>query len=265
VELHDHVRGYYDRGQEHERLLRPGSGALEYARTRELLTAALPAAPLDILDVGGAAGIHATWLTALGHRVRIVDPVPLHVEQATEAGLDARLGDARALDEPDASVDAVLLLGPLYHLQEAEDRARALAEALRVLRPGGLLAAAAIGRHAAFLDLLLRFDRLGEPEVLDVVARALDTGRFDGWEGALFTHAYLHLPDELEQEIEAAGLRDLVLHTVEGPGAFAHDLADRWEDPTRRETLLTAARVADEHPALLHVASHLLAFARRPR
>jgi hypothetical protein len=34
----------------------------------------------------------------------------------------ARVGDARQLDEPDGSADAVLLMGPLYHLTEREDR-----------------------------------------------------------------------------------------------------------------------------------------------
>jgi hypothetical protein len=54
-----------------------------------------------------------------------MDPIELHVEQATAAGVrDARIGDARELPWPDASVDAVLLLGPLYHLPERADRDR---------------------------------------------------------------------------------------------------------------------------------------------
>ena len=44
------------------------------------------------------------------------------------------------------------MLGPLYHLTEAADRTRALREARRALRPGGLLAAAAITRFASTLD-----------------------------------------------------------------------------------------------------------------
>jgi SAM-dependent methyltransferase len=266
VELDQRVRSYYELGREAHRLHRPGGGALELARTRELVTAALPTTdgPLDVLDVGGAAGVHAAWLAELGHHVTIVDPVDLHVEQARAAGIPAELGDARALPQVSASHDVVLLLGPLYHLQDDEDRATALAEAWRVLRPGGLLAAAAIGRHAAYLDLLLRFDRLTDPEVLPVVERVLATGRFDGWEPALFTHAYLHLPDELEREVAGAGFVDVRLHNVEGPGAFAADVVDRWQDATRREALLTAARLTDDHPSLLHVASHLLAFGRRP-
>ncbi|MEV7007591.1 class I SAM-dependent methyltransferase [Streptosporangium sp. NPDC051022] len=66
--------------------------------------------------------------------VGLFDPVPAHVERAGElAGVTARPGDARALPVRDAGADAVLLLGPLYHLAEHADRIRALSEARRAL------------------------------------------------------------------------------------------------------------------------------------
>src|SRR5689334_6667339 len=82
----------------------------------------------DILDVGGASGVYATWLTGEGHHMRLVDPVPRHVDSVRAKGVDAVIGDARELDEPDGGRDAVLL-GPLYHLVDRADRVRALAEA----------------------------------------------------------------------------------------------------------------------------------------
>ena len=63
--------------------------------------------------------------------------------------MTAEVEDARRLTQADASVDAVLLLGPLYHLVGRAERIAALAEARRVLRPGGVLLAAAIGRFMA--------------------------------------------------------------------------------------------------------------------
>jgi SAM-dependent methyltransferase len=64
----------------------------------------------------------------------------------------AEVGDARALRLADASADAVLLLGPLYHLPERAGRLKALAEARRVRRPGAMVLAAAISRLASTLD-----------------------------------------------------------------------------------------------------------------
>lgn len=66
------------------------------------------------------------------------DPVPDHVMKANKhRGFTAQIGDARALPVASESADVVLLLGPLYHLTEATDRRQALAEAMRVVRPGG--------------------------------------------------------------------------------------------------------------------------------
>jgi ubiquinone/menaquinone biosynthesis C-methylase UbiE len=116
----------------------------------------LPAPPARVLDVGGGPGTYAAPLARLGYQVHVVDPVPLHIEQARQAaaadpaaGFTAALGDARELAEPDASQDAVLLFGPLYHLTAAADRAHALAEAHRVLAAGGRLLGVAVGRFAS--------------------------------------------------------------------------------------------------------------------
>jgi ubiquinone/menaquinone biosynthesis C-methylase UbiE len=152
------IAGYYDRGVEQGRLA--DWGRLEFLRTRELLSRFLPAPPATVLDVGGAAGAYALPLAAEGYVVHLLDPGALRVEQAEEASEDQAgaplasiaIGDARELPYDDESADVVLMLGPLYHLTEAVDRGRALGEARRVLRPGGLLAAAAITRFASTLD-----------------------------------------------------------------------------------------------------------------
>ena len=116
------LAGYYARGLERDRLA-GGDGALEFARTTMLLDRYLPGPASDVIDVGGGPGRYALWLAARGYRVHLVDPAPLHVEQARLASgshpggalASAEIGDARTLRFPDDSADAVLLLGPLYH------------------------------------------------------------------------------------------------------------------------------------------------------
>lgn len=123
---------YRDRYREEDRLSRTAHGQLEFLRTQELLRRHLPPAPARVLDVGGGPGVHARWLAEDGHVVHLVDPVARHVEQAAARhGVTAALGDARALDQDDGSVDATLLLGPLYHLVDPADRLAALREAVR--------------------------------------------------------------------------------------------------------------------------------------
>jgi SAM-dependent methyltransferase len=98
------IESHYGTGYERSRLFRGGRPSLEYVRSMELLERLLPAPPARVLDVGGGPGAYAAPLARRGYRVHLVDPVPLHVEQARQAGgadpaagFTAALGDAREL------------------------------------------------------------------------------------------------------------------------------------------------------------------------
>lgn len=232
---------------------------LERERTRELLRARLPPPPARVLDVGGGTGAHAEWLAAAGYDIELVDIVPAHVEAARAGGLAARLGDARALDAPDGAVDACLLLGPLYHLPDAPDRAAAVAEAARVTRPGGLVAAAAICRFA-FPLYALRDGDLPEA-ALPAIAATLAGGAGDPI-GELPV-VYSHRPADLAAELSGAGLTGVEVLGIEGPGwiLFAPGVEATGELLDRA---LRAARLYDAHPEMAAVSAHLLACGRTP-
>jgi SAM-dependent methyltransferase len=253
---------HYALGVEHDRLV-AGGDHLELVRTLEVLEEALPRAPARVLDVGGGPGVYAARLALRGYAVQLVDVVPLHVEQAREraaaqpeAPFEAEVGDARDLSRVDAeSFDAVLLLGPLYHLTDRSDRVRALAEARRVVRPGGLVAAVGISRFASLLDGTLR-GYLDDPRFVAIVEQDLRDGQHRNPENVeeWFTTAYFHLPGELCDEVEDAGLAVERLVGVEGPGGWL----DLW--PEQRERVLLAARLAEHVPAM---SAHMLCLARR--
>lgn len=243
-------------------------GRLERARTQELLVRHLPDGPARILDVGGGTGVYARWLAGLGHTVHVVDPVPDHVAQVVDPptdGVTATIGDARRLDAADASVDAVLLLGPLYHLTERTDRVRALAEARRVVRPGGPVIAAAISRFAALLDGLSG-GALGDPAFAAGAAVTTATGQHrNGTDNPdYFTTAYFHHPDELLPELADAGLEPRARYGIEGPGYWYPDLDERLDDPDRAALVVQAARTLESEPTTIGISSHLLAVGRRP-
>jgi ubiquinone/menaquinone biosynthesis C-methylase UbiE len=199
--------------------------------------------------------------------VRLVDPVPLHIEQALAASdaqpasrFEAVEGDARSLQEPDVAYDAVLLMGPLYHLIERADRVRALEEARRVARPGGRVIAVVISRFASYLDGLRRgwlrdplFGAMADEDLRSGQHRNPEPERRPDW----FTTAYLHRPEEVSAELSDAGLTLQALVGVEGPGWLVHDGdAEEW----RR-----AASMLEHEPSLLGVSAHLMAIATRPR
>jgi SAM-dependent methyltransferase len=260
--LEPEIAAYYEQDRERDRLS-SGTGRLEFLRTWELLSARLPDPPATILDVGGAAGVYAVPLAERGYEVRLVDPVPLLVEQARAAGADAIVGDARALAAGHASVDVVLMLGPLYHLTERPERVAALREAARVLRPGGLLAAVGISRFAPTCDGLVE-GFLHDPEFEAIVERGLADGQHRNptahprW----FTTAYLHRPDDLRDEVAEAGFETEGPIAVEGPGQFLADVDDWLDDPARREVLLRAIRRVESDPSFAGATGHMLVFGR---
>ncbi len=219
---------------------------LEFFRTKEIISRHLPKRPVVILDIGGGPGRYALWLAKLGHSVHLVDPVPLHVEQARaafdrgsgKALADASVGDARDLKFADRSASAALLLGPLYHLVKRTDRVAALSEAYRTLKPGGLLFAAIISRFASAFDGLFRgFAR--DPKFFRILQQDLKNGQHRNPTNnpQYFTTAFFHHPDELRSEIADAG--------------FA------------ATELLTVIRAMEREPTLIGQSAHILAAARK--
>jgi SAM-dependent methyltransferase len=264
------IESHYGTGYERTRLFPGGRPSLEFVRSMELLERLLPAPPARVLDVGGGPGTYAAPLARGGYQVHVVDPVPLHVEQAAQAAeadpaarFTAALGDARGLAEPDGSHDAVLLFGPLYHLTWAAHRQQALAEARRVLAPGGRLLAMAVCRFASLLDGLYR-DWLDDPDFRPIVDQDLADGQHRNPDPVgrpeFFTTAYFHTPDGLVQEVSQAGFTGVAVYGVEGPG---WPLRKEWADPRRCEQILFAARSVETQPSLVGFSDHLIAAATR--
>jgi ubiquinone/menaquinone biosynthesis C-methylase UbiE len=264
------IVAYYEMASEETRL-KTGVSTLESLRTRELILRHVPEPPAKIVDVGGAAGAYAFWLAEFGYEVRLIDAAERLVEiaraqneQVARPLASCCVGDARELSETSNSTDVLLMLGPLYHLIESGDRHAALTEAARVLRPGGVLIAAGISRYASALDGLSRellrdaaFARMMERDLRDGV----HLNPTDNLE--YFTTAYFHRPEELRSEVADAGFDIEGLYGVEGPGWLLPDFVDRWQDPARREILLSVARALESAPATVGCSAHLLVVGRK--
>jgi SAM-dependent methyltransferase len=262
LQLDPDIAQYYSEGWDEDARLRSGLNRLEFLRTQEILRRYLEP-PMRVIDIGGGSGIHAEWLLADGHSVDLIDPVSLHVEQATAAfarsgRFTARLGDGRALGGDDDAYDAALVMGPLYHLIDRSDRVRSLAEAARVVRPGGLVAAAAITRFAS-LFAGLEEDEIYVDEFRAVVERDLAEGQHRNVAGKdYFTTAFFHHPDELVEEAAEAGIADIEVLAVEGPLGASPQVAEAWEDPAKRDVLLDLVRRVEREPTLMGIGPHLL-------
>lgn len=263
----DLLHRHYELGLEEPRL-DEALGSVELARTLEVAARVLPRPPAVVADIGGGPGRYTLELAALGYTVVHRDLVPLHVEQLrTRSGalaerVDTAVGDARDLDLDDDSVDAVLLLGPLYHLVEHDQRVLALREVMRVARPGAPVLVSAISRWAPRLHGYLA-ERLYEratffPELVHVVE---ESGRLNDKVPGWFT-GYCHRPEELREEVQEAGLVVEDLVGLEGLAFALGDLDERLKNATGRQVVLDCARVIERVPELLGLSPHLLVVAR---
>jgi ubiquinone/menaquinone biosynthesis C-methylase UbiE len=263
-EIRDH---YTDRHNEADRLVTTLKGRLELQRLKDLLTEHLPAGPAQIADIGGGPGTHAAWLAELGHEVELLDPVEKHVEQAKAAGINAIVGDARQLPWDNESKDVVLMAGPMYHLTRSEERRVAVREAVRVLRPGGLLAVVAINRNANLIGSTLANTLQSRRDVVEDILN--DGYSFENERMAETTyHTVAQLRSELAPFVDRVRISGLT-----GPGGWltvvidAHfkdmPLPPSIGDSDPLETALACSRLADKQPHLAHASSLLLAIGKR--
>jgi SAM-dependent methyltransferase len=268
MEVDQRVARRYRLWDESSRLWRPGVGALVRLRTWDIFDRTL-APGGRILDVGGGPGTHAAHLAQAGHTVTLIDPFAHHVEQARqrclaqpEAPFTAGVGEARRLPVDTGSIDAVLLMGPLYHLPEPADRLAALREAGRVLRPDGRLLAEVITRHAWLLDATAK-DRLNTPGIWETFdlnitsGLSVDPARLD--DGGFW--ANFHHPDDLHDELEQAGFAEIELIGVEGHAWLIGDLETRMQNP---EPILRAVQLVEREPSLLGTSAHVIGAAIAP-
>jgi len=214
------VERYYDADAQGE-WARLDRDRIEFAVTLRALHEYLPPPPARVLDVGGGPGRYAIELTHRGYDVTLSDisevELSLASEKAAEVGVrlsavvkaDAR--DLRQFD--DGTFDAVLLMGPLYHLLEETDRRRSVAEAVRAARVGGIVMATNITRYAA-----IRFWAKRDPmQVADNRARyeqQVATGKTPNAVG--FTDVYLMRPAELASLFVDKSVAHIVTIACEG-------------------------------------------------
>jgi S-adenosylmethionine-dependent methyltransferase len=239
----------------------------EYENTFRALTEFLPPAPAAIIDIGGGPGRYSIALAKQGYRVTLVDlaqgNLDLAKQKAAEAGVELEaFVHANALDLkafPEASFDAALLMGPLYHLHQLEERRAALRQAFRLLKPEGRIFAAVITRFASFRDAAVN----GYTYVTDDPAygeKLLNAGIHDNGEG--FTDAYFAHPDEVIPLGESAGFTTLRLMGCEGLLAGHEAYVNSLTGKDHQVWLDFNYRFAQE-PSLFGASDHLLYIGRK--
>ena len=244
--------------------LQLGLGPLEFERNKELISVYLPKKGV-VIDVGGGPGIYSEWLAGMGHEVYLIDPVGKHIKQANKRSSKAKrpfkslLGEAQKLELEDNIASVVILHGPLYHLQSKADRIRAIAEARRVLKPGGIALGFAINHSASTIAALLN-GFIHAPEVFEMCKAELTSGIHTPPKNmpGVLPPAYFHRPNELKAEFEEAGLTYLDTYAVEGVIWMDKNYFETRSDPKKKERIMELMKITEKDKALLSLSPHMM-------
>ena len=272
----DEVREYYAHfaEREWERLSNPGEGAIEFALTCRALLRHLPERG-TILDIGGGPGRYTIWLAERGFRVALADLSPRMLEIAREkinragvgAGIESiTVADARDLSAwRDASFDAVLSLGPFYHLPEEADRKSAVSELVRVLKPGGTAFIALMPRYALLRRTMVIPDERRHLMQEDWLGRLMRDGTFENDNPGRFNFGYGVRPEGVAPFFEQFGLKSLELLGTEslGVGIEAELMELAIDAPEMFEKIISLLDEAASDPCILGLCGHLLYVGRR--
>jgi ubiquinone/menaquinone biosynthesis C-methylase UbiE len=271
------VRKFYSIAAEREwmRLEHPTDGRLEFAVHKAWIGRYLLQAPARVLDIGGGPGRYSIWLAEQGYRVTLADLSPellaLAQEKATESGVAMEgFVEANATDLSrfaDGSFDAVLCMGPLYHLILEDDRQRVVSELLRVLRPGGMVFTTFLNRLQTLRVAVNQDIPFFTPYTAEIIKKYHYTGILD-WQGipGTFNLAYLFFPKEIAPFMEAGGFETIELISSQSHmGHIQKDLALFAErQPELYEWALAEFIEQANEPSILGSGYHILYIGRKP-
>ena len=271
----------YNAGIERDRL-RTGIGILEFERTKEILLEKLPKPPAVIYDIGGAYGEYAWWLASLGYTVHLFDLSETHIAMSAELAAEypgtklasAVVCDARSVPRPDASADAVLLMGPLYSITEYEERILAIKESHRLLKDDGLLFSAALTPYSVLVPRIALYHiddtkkrrEQEDPSVIAIIERALEDGCYENPEKRIASGlgcSHLHTAKALREELLCGGFDTDSVHGVMGGAWLAPNLDALLENPETKEVLMKTIRMLDTHEEIIGLSGHMLAVSRK--
>ena len=177
----------------------------------------------NILDPAAGTGAYAFYLNDKGHSVTALDITPRHIELINEnkgnRDIKAFVNDARDLSMfEDNSFDAVLCMGPLYHLTELSDRKKCLNECKRVLKTGGLLISAYINRFFVIPQIVLQDRKFIDADIIKQL-RESGSMRSDD-EFCFWTDTYFAAPEDMESIYSEMGLNIVDHIAADGVSIF---------------------------------------------
>lgn len=252
------IEKHYNKHPEDQRLLRR-HGIVEFETTMHHLHRFLQSGQF-VLDIGAGTGRYTSALMVEGYQVKAVELVRRNIEVflKREPSADVVQGDARNMTFlPSATADVTLLLGPLYHLIGDEEKLKALNEAKRVTKPGGLIFVAYLMNEYSILSYCFDEERIG-----DFLARGVVDQNFHIQAEADELYDYVRLED-INRLNEQAGVQRVTIFSPDGAADYMRTRLNQMSDETFAH-FLEYQKCISERQDLIGAGSHVVDVVRVP-
>lgn len=246
------IEKHYNKHPEDLRLQRR-HGIVEFETTMHHIQRLLPSG-MHLLDIGAGTGRYTSALMKKGYKMKAVELVRRNIEVflKREPTADVIQGDARNMPFiPSSSSDATLLLGPLYHLIGEEEKLKALNEAKRVTKPGGLIFVAYLMNEYSILSYCFDEDRIS-----DLMSRGVVDSEFHIQAHQDELYDYVRLED-INRLNEKAGLERVTIFSPDGASDYMRTRLNKMNDETFA-LFIEYQKTISERSDLIGAGSHVV-------
>lgn len=249
------LEAYYNKFCEEKRLTRR-HGNVEYITSMKYIHKYLEALPKDakILDIGAGTGRYSVALAEEGYDVTALELVKYNLGILKQKGSSVKAYQGTALNLKrfeDNTFDLTLLFGPMYHLYTKEDKVKALSEAKRVTKQGGIILVAYCMNE---YSIVLHGFKDG------YIKESIQNGKVDDAFRVIpkpeDLYDYVRIED-IDSYNEAVGLKRLQIVAADGPANYMRQILNAMDEETY-ELFIRYHLATCERPELLGASAHTL-------
>ena len=214
---------------------------------------------IKLLDIGAGTGRYSVAIANEGYDVTAVELVKhnLGLLKAKNSSVKAMQGNALRLKKlEDEQFDVTLLFGPMYHLFSEEDRLKALSEAKRVTKTGGVILVAYVMNEYGVLTYAFK-----EKHVMECVEQKRFTEDFHTISEPKDLYDYVRLED-IDALNEKAGLERIKILSPDGPANYMRPFLNQLSDE-EFEVFVQYQMATCERPELIGAGAHTVDILRK--
>ena len=261
------VKSYYSVFNEWGRLDAP-EGRLEFELSMPIITNNLPQ-KAEILDLGGGPGRYTIELSKLGHTLHLADLSQTLLDTAKQKIDDLGIKNVKSINQANAvdlscyddnCFDAVLLLGPLYHLTNESERLSCVKEVHRVLKPNGQTFVSFIPYLSGAIGVASRMYLAPDQVSTETLGRVFNTGIFNNNANRGFQEGYYPASNELASLFGNNGFSKMFMRSIRGWGYNRAEqiLKLRDEEPEKFEAVIALINKTATDPSIIEMCNHAI-------